>query len=111
MKQSIKVKKFSGDLVDFDESKLIRSLKAAKADEDLAEKIVNEVNLKLYDGISTKKIYQMAFHLLKGQQRPSAARYKLKRAIMELGPSGFPFEKFIGHIFKKYSKLFLSAQL
>jgi hypothetical protein len=100
MKQSIKVKKFSGDLVDFDESKLIRSLKAAKADEDLAAKIVKEVNLKLYDGISTKKIYQMAFHLLKSKQRPSASLYKLKRAIMELGPSGFPFEKFIGHIFK-----------
>jgi len=100
MKQSIKVKKFSGDIVDFDESKLIRSLKMAKADEDLAAKIVKEVNLKLYDGISTKKIYQMAFHLLKSKQRPSASRYKLKRAIMELGPSGFPFEKFIAHIFK-----------
>lgn len=99
MKKSIKVKKFSGDLVDFDESKLITSLKAAKADDDLAKRIVNEVNLQLYDGITTKKIYQLAFHLLKSQQRSSAARYKIKRAIMELGPSGFPFEKFIGHIF------------
>jgi hypothetical protein len=27
-------------------------------------------------------------------------RYSLKRAVMELGPSGFPFEDFIGEIFK-----------
>jgi hypothetical protein len=98
MKKHIKVKKFSGELVDFDESKLVNSLKAAQANHDLATKIVKEINQSLYDGISTKKIYQKAFQLLKNRQRPSAARYKLKRAIMELGPSGFPFEKYIGHI-------------
>lgn len=98
MKMPIKVKKFSGELVDFDESKLVNSLKAAQADHNLATKIVKEVNQSLYDGISTKEIYQKAFKLLKSRQRPSASRYKLKRAIMELGPSGFPFEKYIGHI-------------
>jgi len=99
MKKPIKVKKFSGELVDFDERKLVNSLKAAQANHNLATKIVKEVNQSLYDGMSTKEIYQKAFKLLK-KQRPSAARYKLKRAIMELGPSGFPFEKYIGHILK-----------
>lgn len=98
MTKSIKVKKFSGELVDFDESKLILSLQAAKADPNLAKKIVKEIKLSLYDGMTTKKIYQKAFQLLKTRQRPSASRYKLKRAIMELGPSGFPFERYIGHI-------------
>lgn len=100
MKRSIKVKKYSGDIVDYDESKLIASLKNAKADHDLAVQIVHEVRNSLYDGISTKEIYEKAFRMLKSRQRPSAARYKIKRAIMELGPSGFPFEKFIGHILK-----------
>jgi len=98
MKKRIQVKKYSGDLVDFDKSKLIHSLLAAKAEHGLAKKIVNEISSGLYDGISTKEIYQKAFRMLKSRQRPSAARYKLKRAIMELGPSGFPFEKYIGHI-------------
>lgn len=98
MKKSIKVKKFSGELVDFDKSKLIHSLLAAKAEHGLAKKIANEINSSLHDGISTKEIYQKAFRMLKTRQRPSAMRYKLKRAIMELGPSGFPFEKYIGHI-------------
>ena len=100
MKRSVKVKKFSGDIVDYDEGKLIASLKSAKADHDLARQIVEEVRNSLYDGISTKEIYQKAFRLLKSRQRPSAARYKIKRAIMELGPSGFPFERYIGHILK-----------
>jgi len=98
MKKHIKVRKFSGELVDFDESKLVKSLKASKANHHLANEILKEINQSLYDGITTKKIYQKAFQLLKNRQRPSAARYKLKRAIMELGPSGFPFEKYIGHI-------------
>lgn len=100
MKRSIKVKKFSGDIVDYDERKLIASLKNAKADHALAREIVDEVRNSLYDGISTKEIYDKAFRLLKSRQRPSAARYKMKRAIMELGPSGFPFERYIGHILK-----------
>ena len=40
----------------------------------------------------------MAFKMLKRKSRVSASKYKLKKAIMELGPSGFPFEKFVGKI-------------
>ena len=100
MKKSIKIRKYSGELVDFDEKKLIISLKNAQADHDLANKIVDKIEKELYAGMSTKEIYNKAFKLLKSYKRPSAARYKLKRAIMELGPSGFPFENFIGHIFR-----------
>lgn len=100
MKEPVKVRKYSGELVDFDENKLLQSLRNAKASEALAMKIVRKIEQELYSGISTKKIYSRAFQMLKSQKRPSAARYKLKKAIMELGPSGFPFEQFIGHIFK-----------
>jgi Holliday junction resolvase len=49
----------------------------------------------------------MAFRLLRKHSRPSAARYHLKKGIMELGPSGFPFEQFIARIFghQNYSTL------
>ncbi len=96
MKKPLKVKKYSGDLVDFDINKLIRSLRMANADEHLIKKIVEEVNCHLFDGISTKKIYQLAFNILKRRKNSFASRYKLKKAIMELGPSGYPFEKFVG---------------
>lgn len=100
MKDPILIQKFSGERVAFDDEKLLESLLNAQADENMARKIVGEVRRDLYDGIPTHRIYQKAFKLLKGQRRSSAARYKMKKAIMELGPSGYPFEKFIGHIFE-----------
>ena len=38
--------------------------------------------------------------LLRTHSKNHAARYYLKKGIMELGPSGFPFEKFIDGLFK-----------
>jgi hypothetical protein len=38
--------------------------------------------------------------MLRKTARPVAARYSMKRAIADLGPNGFPFEKFIAEIFK-----------
>jgi len=35
MKKSIKIRKYSGELVDFDEKKLIMSLKNAQADQQI----------------------------------------------------------------------------
>jgi len=100
--QKIKIRKYSGDLVDFDLDKLISSLKRTQAGNDLIQKIVSDVQSRLYDGISTKEIYQMAFKMLnKSQSKSSASRYKLKKAIMELGPTGFPFEKFVAAILKE----------
>ncbi len=98
MSNKIKIKKFSGAIVDFEIDKLIKSLRNTKADEVLIQNIAKKVQNKLYDGITTKQIYQMAFKMLKNKTRPGASRYKLKKAIMELGPSGFPFERYIGKI-------------
>jgi len=99
MSKKIKIKKYSGKIVDFDKNKLIKSLKNSEADEELIQNILKEIQGKLYDGISTKKIYQMAYKMLnKAKSKPFASRYKLKKAIMELGPSGFPFERFVAAI-------------
>ncbi len=98
MKDSINIVKYSGDVVPFDVDKLINSLRRAQASEELIQQIVEQVENKIYEGITTKKIYQMAFKILKGKSRVSASKYKLKKALMELGPSGFPFEKLVGKL-------------
>ncbi|MCE3259829.1 MAG: ATP-cone domain protein, partial [Bacteroidetes bacterium] len=82
------------------EDKLKNSLSRAGADKEQVNEIVKEVMSKLYNGIPTAKIYRIAFNLLRDSSSPLAAKYHLKRGIMELGPSGFPFEKFIGEILK-----------
>jgi hypothetical protein len=100
MENTINIVKHSGDIVAFDVEKLIKSLQRSEANEELIQQIVQQVKASLYEGITTKKIYKMAFKILKSKARVSASRYKLKKAIMELGPSGFPFEKFAGAILK-----------
>lgn len=89
------ITKSSGEVVPFQEEKLKRSLKKAGASDELVEKIYQELCPLLQEGISTKKIYKVAFDLLKKKQNSLAARYYLKQAILDLGPSGYPFEKYV----------------
>lgn len=95
------IKKASGETAVFSLEKLRQSMRNAGANENQIESVINEIIPRLYQGISTKKIYKWAFGILKDESKDVAARYKLKNALMELGPSGFPFERFVGELFKK----------
>ncbi|MEK7505276.1 MAG: ATP cone domain-containing protein [Patescibacteria group bacterium] len=97
---SVLVKKSGGDLEPFEPSKLIESLQRAGAKEEIIRGIVSEVSNSLKEGMSTHEIYKTAFELLRKTARPLAARYSLKRAVLELGPTGFPFEDFLAEIFR-----------
>lgn len=90
--------KASGVRESWERAKLERSLIAAKATPELVREIANHVEKDIRDGMRTKDIYAHAFQLLKRYDRPTAARYSLKQAIMQLGPSGFPFERFVARI-------------
>ena len=112
--KNITITKASGVQDKFSSEKLRASLKKSGADDNTVENILFEIESILYDGISTKKIYQAAFNMLKKGLKSNAGRYNLKRAIMALGPSGFPFEKYIAAIFewqgyKVQTQLFLEG--
>lgn len=94
------ITKASGEKVTYSSQKLSKSLERSGANTETINAIIKEVESQLYNGITSKKIYRIAFELLKKYSKPVAAKYKLKQAIMELGPSGYPFEKFIGEIMK-----------
>ena len=94
----IEIIKHSGQKAKFSIEKLKASLRKSDADEALVSEIANNVRDELYQGISTKEIYNRAFSLLKKKKKGYASKYKLKKAIYELGPTGFPFEKFVGAI-------------
>ena len=98
MKKSILVKKSSGEYEDFQIEKLINSLRRAGANEVIVKDIAHKVYEQLEEGMTTKRIYEAAFKMLKAKSRVSAFKYKLKKALMELGPSGFPFEKLVGKL-------------
>ena len=94
------ITKSSGDKVKFSLNKLRSSLKRTGADRETIDQIIDRVRDELYQGISTKEIYNRAFALLKKKKSHFASKYKLKKAIYELGPTGFPFERFVGAVLK-----------
>jgi len=108
--EGLEVEKYSGEIVKFSISKLGLSLIKSGADKEMVDTIVKKVSDELYDGISTKEIYNRAFTLLKGKNSCLASKYKLKRAIYELGPTGFPFERFVSRLLK-YSGYFTETNI
>lgn len=97
-KNSPDIIKSSGKRVKFSFSKLRRSLLKSGATKAIVSHIIDEIRDELYHGISTKEVYNRAFALLKDYKGAYASRYGLKKAIYELGPSGFPFEKYVAEI-------------
>lgn len=100
MDTNVNILKSSGEKVKFSVHKLRASLGKSGADKYTVDEIIKKVQDELYDGISTKEIYNRAFSLLKKKGGYLASRYKLKKAIYELGPTGYPFERFISAILK-----------
>lgn len=100
MDTEIDIIKSSGEKVKFSLDKLRSSLRKTGANNKIVSQILDNVRDELYQGISTKEIYNRAFALLKKEHSYLASKYKLKKAIYELGPTGFPFENFISAILK-----------
>jgi hypothetical protein len=101
MKKKIYIKKTSGESELFDQEKLKKSLIRSNATTIVANDIIEIVNQRLEDGMSTSEIYSLAFNILKKKEKKSALRYSLRRSLLTLGPTGFPFEQFIAKIFEK----------
>ncbi|RBA29468.1 restriction endonuclease [Flavobacterium tibetense] len=96
----MKIKKYSGEIVEFDKEKLIKSLMNAGSERGIAEQILFEITPQLHEGITSKKIARLAFQKLKSRSKAIAARYNLKSGLIALGPAGFYFEKFIARLFE-----------
>ena len=77
----MKIKKKSGQIVEFDNTKLIASLVNSGASITVAKKILQEIQPQLYNGITSNKVYALAFQRLKLISKANAARYSLKNGI------------------------------
>ena len=95
--------KANGDRVRYERTRLMTSLLRSGASQDLANIATDKLSAYITNGTTTTyDIYTRAYRLLKTTKfHPVAARYSLKKAIMALGPTGFPFEQFIGEIFRR----------
>jgi len=93
--------KSTGERERFSLTKLRRSLTRSGADEETINRIVDHITPEIHDGMKTSQIYKHAYSILKKKKYPAAIRYSLRKAVMELGPSGFPFEKYVAEVMRR----------
>ena len=96
--KQITVLKANGEREIFDEKKLRASLLHSGATENAVEQVISHILPELHNDMTTNDIYRPAFSVLQKSSKPVAGSYSLRRAVMDLGPSGFPFEDFIAKV-------------
>ncbi|MEW6110099.1 MAG: restriction endonuclease [Nitrospirota bacterium] len=94
----MKITKSSGLTEEFDIRKLSNSLMRSGAPPEVADEIAAKVQEKISPLFRTKDIYRLARKLLKHYNLASGMKYSLKKALFALGPSGYPFEKYVARI-------------
>jgi len=95
----VRIIKADGRKENFDEEKLRLSISRAGVPERMHQEAVDHIRKLLYQDMPTAEIYKHILEYLGKSSSPhSGSRYSLKQAIMDLGPTGFPFERFIAAI-------------
>ncbi|OGH06102.1 MAG: hypothetical protein A2W22_04285 [Candidatus Levybacteria bacterium RBG_16_35_11] len=95
----INVVKANGKTEPFSEEKLRASIRRAGIDTQIENDVVEQIKAGLYENIKTSEIYgQIRQFLGRSPQPMGGSKYSLKQAIMQLGPTGYPFEDFIAEV-------------
>src|SRR3989344_3299121 len=94
--------KASGEKVRFNRQQYVNTLKRVGLSPAEASEVASNINQDLYPEISTDQIYRKTHLALKKKDRVLAAKYSLKRALMQLGPGGFYFERYMAAVLEAY---------
>lgn len=84
----------------FNIHKLADSLARSGAEPALATHVSEMIGGSVRDGMTTSEIYREAYKILQKEERTTAARYSVRRAILDLGPTGFPFEDYVSELMR-----------
>jgi len=105
------VRKRDGRLEHFSRDKLMRTLLRAGLSRDKAEVVVEEIEGRIYDGISTDEILEMALEIVGKYSKRVSRVYGLKSSLLRLGPAGYRFEKFVSSLLKEFGYQTLTNQI
>jgi hypothetical protein len=94
--------KANGKEEEFSKEKISSSLLKAGANPELAALTTSDIEKKLTNYTNTDEIYHNTLDNLRKVETKVALKYTLKRAIMDLGPAGFVFERYISKILNQY---------
>jgi hypothetical protein len=93
---AVKVMKTNGETEIYSEQKIRASASRVGVPPALIDELLAEIRSKLYEGIPTSEIFEIIKSYLRHSTQPHlAAKYNLKSALAELGPSGYPFEQYV----------------
>lgn len=96
------ITKASGKKVPFSEEKIRVSSMRAGASKKLAGEVAKAVSKDVDHGFSSERVYKCVLSELRKNDPKAAYRYSLRNAIMQLGPTGFLFEKYAARILENY---------
>ncbi len=98
--EGLLITKANGERERFDVRKLEHSLRKSGANDEEVSTVTSALTDTLTEGVTTRDIYRKAYALLRKGNRSASVSYSLRRALLELGPTGYPFEDFVAEIFK-----------
>ena len=98
---SIFVINSKGEREPFSQKKVYRSARRVGASRQSAQRIANVIEKEAYPGINTSEIFKRVKKLLREDSPKAALKFNLKEGMRKLGPTGFPFEKYVGGVLKR----------
>ena len=97
----VTVVKWDGRTEDFNSDKLVRTLTRMGAPQTVAEEVVEELAEEVQDGITTKKLYEMAVEALESHQEIVEFRRDMKQGLARIG-TGLQFEAYVPLLLEAY---------
>ncbi len=95
----VHVIKASGEKEEFDKNKIRQTCFRAGVSQKNCERIANEVEKEVYEGISTQKILKIVLKKLgKTERKETVIKYGMRDSLSKLG--GLEFEKYAEHLLR-----------
>jgi len=86
---------------EYDPAKLVKTIMRVGFDRPVAEQIEEQVRDRIWEGITTTKIYSMVYEEMKKRKEGLALRYRLRESIANLNPNYHEFEKFVTKLLRE----------
>ena len=97
-KRTLYVINSKGEKEPFSLLKLQRSIQRIGVSKKSAQEIAKIIQREAFPGIKTTEIARKLKKILSRESRKFSLKFNLKEGMRKLGPTGFPFEKYIGEI-------------
>jgi hypothetical protein len=96
------VVKQNGEREPFSEQKVLRSMKRVGLDAAIQPQVLEHIKQKLHPEMETSEVFShIREYLQNHDQQKASLKFNLKQAIFDLGPTGFPFERYMQRIFQE----------